>query len=108
MLWSSLSKIQNTFPHETVAFIANDLVSEQRNSKAYGRIKARPLTKPSGGRMDHYGSKVNFKFVYVPQPRAGPSRQVRHVLAAAGVPTSSRQNLQTLFKLRLMVAVILV
>ena len=38
-----------------MAFIANDLVSEQRNSKAYGRIKARPLTNPSGRRTDHYG-----------------------------------------------------
>ena len=38
-----------------MAFIANDLVSEQRNSKACGRIKARPLTNPSGRRTDHYG-----------------------------------------------------
>ena len=38
------------FSHETVAFIANDLVSEQRNSKACGQVKARPLTNPSGRR----------------------------------------------------------
>ena len=29
-------------------------MSEQRNSKACGRIKARPLTNPSGRRTDHY------------------------------------------------------
>ena len=40
-----------------MAFIANDLVSEQRNSKACGRIKARPLTNPSGRRTDHYVSQ---------------------------------------------------
>ena len=44
----------SSFPHETVAFIANDLVSEQRNSKACGRIKACPLTNPSGSPTDHY------------------------------------------------------
>ena len=35
-----------------MAYVANDLVSEQGNSKACGRFKARPLTNPSGRRMN--------------------------------------------------------
>ena len=42
-----------------MAFIANDLVSEQRSSRACGRIKARPLTvRPPDGPLRRRSSSV--------------------------------------------------
>ena len=54
---------QNSFYHrdETLAFIATNLMPEQRNSKACGRVKARPLTYPSGRRTNFHGRPAKGK-----------------------------------------------
>ena len=61
-LWFIIEDVKHFLSlHETLAFIANDLVSKQRNSKACGRVKARPLTYPSGRRKNNIGRPAEGK-----------------------------------------------